>query len=353
MQVGKPVTISIDAMGGDHAPEIVIDGVRLAHVRLPHVRYLLFGDAARIEPLLARYPDLQGVCTVRHTDEVVTMDAKPGQVLRTGRRSSMWLAVDAVAKGDAAGVVSAGNTGALMAVSKFVLRPLPGIDRPAIAGMFPTERGETVMLDLGANVDCDSDNLVQFALMGEVFARAVLGLEKPSVGLLNIGSEDMKGNDAVRAAAVALREGNLPIRFHGFVEGNDICAGTVDVVVTDGFTGNIALKTAEGTAKFFSSFMRQAFQNSFLAKIGFLFAKQALNKVKMRTDPRRYNGAMFLGLGGIAVKSHGGTDAFGFSNAVGVAVDLVSHGYNERIRKELEHLQQFESGARASVAAGS
>ena len=348
--MGIPVTISIDAMGGDHAPDIVIDGVRLAHVRLPHVRYLLFGDTARIEPLLSKYPELNGVCTIRHTDEVVTMDAKPGQVLRTGRKSSMWLAVDAVAKGDAAGVVSAGNTGALMAVSKFVLRPLPGIDRPAIAGMFPTERGETVMLDLGANVDCDSDNLVQFALMGEVFARAVLGLEKPSVGLLNIGSEDMKGNDAVRAAAVILREGNLPIHFHGFVEGNDICAGTVDVVVTDGFTGNIALKTAEGTAKFFSSFMRQAFHNSLLAKIGFLFAKQALNKVKMRTDPRRYNGAMFLGLGGIAVKSHGGTDAFGFSNAIGVAVDLVSHGYNERIRKELEHLQQFDASQRRVAA---
>ena len=350
--MGKQVTISIDAMGGDHAPEIVVDGVRMAHVRLPHVRYLLFGDSARIEPLLARYPDLQGVCAVRHTADMVTMDAKPGQVLRTGRNSSMWLAVDAVAKGDAAGVVSAGNTGALMAVSKFVLRPLPGIDRPAIAGMFPTERGETVMLDLGANVDCDSENLVQFALMGEVFARAVLGLEQPSVGLLNIGSEDMKGNDAVRSAALVLKDGNLPIKFHGFVEGNDICAGTVDVVVTDGFTGNIALKTAEGTAKFFSSFMRQAFSNSVLAKIGFLFAKQALNKVKMRTDPRRYNGAMFLGLGGIAVKSHGGTDAFGFANAIGVAVDLVSHGYNERIRKELEHLQQYDQ-SQPRVAAGS
>ena len=348
--MGNQVTISIDAMGGDHAPDIVIDGVRLAHLRLPHVRYLLFGDTAKVEPILSKYPELSGVCTICHTDDVVTMDAKPGQVLRTGRRSSMWLAVDAVAKGDAAGVVSAGNTGALMAVSKFVLRPLPGIDRPAIAGMFPTERGETVMLDLGANVDCDSENLIQFALMGEVFARAVLGIEKPSVGLLNIGSEDMKGNDAVRAAYAFLREGNLPISFHGFVEGNDICGGTVDVVVTDGFTGNIALKTAEGTAKFFSSFMRQAFHNSFLAKIGFLFAKQALNKVKMRTDPRRYNGAMFLGLGGIAVKSHGGTDAFGFANAVGVAVDLVSHGYNERIRKELEHLQRIETSNKRITA---
>ena len=348
--MSAPVTISIDAMGGDRAPEIVIDGVRLAHVRLPHVRYLLFGNEARVAPLLERYPEMKGVCTLRHTEDMITMDAKPAQVLRTGRRSSMWLAVEAVAKGEAAGVVSAGNTGALMAVSKFVLRPMPGIDRPAIAGMFPTERGETVMLDLGANVDCDSGNLVQFALMGEVFARAVLGIEQPTVGLLNIGSEDMKGNDAVRAAAAILRDSQLPIKFHGFVEGNDICAGTVDVVVTDGFTGNIALKTAEGTARFFSSFTRQAFQNSVMAKIGYLFAKQALNKVKTRTDPRRYNGAMFLGLGGIAVKSHGGTDAFGFANAVGVAVDLVSHGFNDRIRRELENLHQSEARQRLGSA---
>lgn len=340
--MSAPVTISIDAMGGDHAPDMVVEGVRLAHVRLPHVRYLLFGDAQRIEPLLERAPDLKGVCQVRHTEHAVTMDDKPSQVLRTGRSSSMWLAVDAVAKGEAAGVVSAGNTGALMAVSKFVLRMLPGIDRPAIAGLFPTERGETVMLDLGANVECSATNLVQFAVMGEVFARAVLGLEKPTIGLLNIGSEDLKGNDAVRGAANTLRESELPIRFHGFVEGNDICAGTVDVVVTDGFTGNIALKTAEGTVKFYSSFLRQAFQSSFLAKLGYVFAKQALTKVKVRTDPRRYNGAMFLGLNGIAVKSHGGTDAFGFANAIGVAVDLVAHGYNDRIRKELEHLKAHD-----------
>jgi glycerol-3-phosphate acyltransferase PlsX len=340
--VSAPVTISIDAMGGDHAPDMVVEGVRLAHVRLPHVRYLLFGDAARIEPLLERCPDLKGVCQVRHTEESVSMDDKPSQVLRTGRRSSMWLAVDAVAKGEAAGVVSAGNTGALMAVSKFVLRMLPGIDRPAIAGLFPTERGETVMLDLGANVECSARNLVEFAVMGEVFARAVLGLEQPTIGLLNIGSEDLKGNEAVRSAANTLRESPLPIRFHGFVEGNDIGAGTVDVVVTDGFTGNIALKTAEGTVKFYSTFLKQAFKSSLLAKLGFLLARQALNKVKVRTDPRRYNGAMFLGLNGIAVKSHGGTDAFGFANAVGVASDLVAHGYNDRIRKEFERLQTTE-----------
>jgi glycerol-3-phosphate acyltransferase PlsX len=337
--VTVPVTISIDAMGGDHAPEIVVEGVRLAHERLPHVRYLLFGDAARIEPLMANCPGLEGVCTIRHTDEFVSMEAKPGQVLRTGRRSSMWLAVDAVHKGEAAGVVSAGNTGALMAVSKFVLRTLPGIDRPAIAALFPTVRGETLMLDLGANVDCAAKNLVEFAVMGEVYARAVLGLETPSVGLLNVGSEDMKGNDAVKAAAAALRSSHLPIAFHGFVEGNDICGGTVDVVVTDGFTGNIALKTAEGTVKLYSTFLKEGFKSSLFAKIGYLFARHALNKVKVRTDPRRYNGAMFLGLNGIAVKSHGGTDAFGFANALGVAVELVTHGYNDRIRKEFEKLQ--------------
>ncbi len=349
--MSAPVTISIDAMGGDHAPDMVVEGVRLAHVRLPHVRYLLFGDAARIDPLLERFPELKGVCTIRHTDELVSGDARPSQVLRTGRRSSMWLAVDAVAKGEAAGVVSAGNTGALMAVSKFVLRMLPGIDRPAIAGLFPTERGETVMLDLGANVDCNANNLVEFAVMGEVFARAVLGLEQPTIGVLNIGSEDLKGNDAVRTAANTLRESALPIRFHGFVEGNDICAGTVDVVVTDGFTGNIALKTAEGTVKFYSTFLRQAFKSSLLAKLGFLLARQALTKVKVRTDPRRYNGAMFLGLNGIAVKSHGGTDAFGFANAINVAVDLVAHGYNDRIRLEIERLHAAET-ASSNRAAG-
>jgi phosphate acyltransferase len=350
--VSTPVTISIDAMGGDKAPAIVVDGVRMAHVRSPHVHFLLFGDSAQVQPLLDRYPELRSVVTLRHTDESVSNDAKPGQVLRTGRRSSMWLAADAVAKGEAAGVVSAGNTGALMAVSKFVLRTLPGIDRPAIAGMFPTERGETVMLDLGANVDCDTNNLVQFAVMGEVFARTVLGLEQPSIGLLNVGSEELKGNDAVKGAANALRESTLPIRFHGFVEGNDICAGTVDVVVTDGFTGNIALKTAEGTVKLYSTFLKEGFKSSLLAKIGYVFAKQALGKVKVRTDPRRYNGAMFLGLNGIAVKSHGGTDAFGFANAVGVAIDLVTHGFNDRIRKEFARLTPTDDAAQRAASAG-
>jgi glycerol-3-phosphate acyltransferase PlsX len=344
------MTISIDAMGGDAAPGVVVDGLRLAHERHPQVRYLLFGDAARVQPLLDAVPALKAAVTLRHTEQAVANEDKPSQVLRQGRGSSMWLAVDAVAKGEAAGVVSAGNTGALMAVSKFVLRTLPGIDRPAIAGLFPTVRGETVMLDLGANVDCDANNLVQFAVMGEVFARAVLGLQQPTIGILNVGSEELKGNDAVKGAAVTLRESHLPIKFHGFVEGNDIAAGTVDVVVTDGFTGNIALKTAEGTVRLYSTHLREGFRHSWLAKLGYLLAKHALDKVKMRIDPRRYNGAMFLGLNGIAVKSHGGTDAFGFANAVGVAIDLVGHGYNERIRHEFERLNAVEPPTQ--VAAG-
>ena len=333
------LTISLDAMGGDNAPDVVVDGVELAHTRMPHVDFLLFGDQARLDPLIDRHPHLRQVCQVRHTDKAVKGDDKPSQVLRNGRQSSMWLAVDAVAQGQAAAIVSAGNTGALMAISKFVLRMLPGIDRPAIAGFFPTERGETVMLDLGANVDCSANNLVEFAIMGEVFARILLGIEEPSVGLLNVGSEDVKGNEAVRSAAAILREHHLALRFHGFVEGNDIAAGTVDVVVSDGFTGNIALKSAEGLAKLYTRFLREAFSSSFLARIGYLLAKPALVKVKMRTDPRRYNGALLLGLNGIAVKSHGGTDSVGFANAIGVAAELVTHSLNERIRGELAILK--------------
>jgi glycerol-3-phosphate acyltransferase PlsX len=329
-------------MGGDKAPDVVIHGVQIAHRRMPHVDFLLYGDSARLEPLLDQMPELRSVCQVRHTEQVVRGEDRPSQVLRNGRGSSMWMAVDAVAQGEAAGIVSAGNTGALMAVSKYVLRMLPDIDRPAIAGFFPTERGESVMLDLGANVDCDAENLVEFAVMGEVFARIVLGIEQPSVGLLNVGSEEVKGNDAVRTAAATLRSGSLPLNFHGFVEGNDIGAGTVDVVVSDGFTGNIALKCAEGIAKLYTRFLHDAFSNSWMARIGYLMAKPALLKVKLRTDPRRYNGAMFLGLNGIAVKSHGGTDAVGFANAIEVAVELVTGSFNERLKRELKRLKPVD-----------
>ena len=271
---------------------------------------------------------------------MISADAKPSLALRAGRRSSMRLAIDAVAEGRADGVVSAGNTGALMALAKFVLKTLPGIDRPAIASFFPTRRGESVMLDLGANVDCDPDNLVQFAVMGDVFARTVLGLVEPVVGLLNVGSEDLKGNEVVRRASARLRGAMTPIRFHGFVEGDDIAAGTVDVVVTDGFTGNIALKTAEGTAKLFSEFLDGAFRHSLPARIGYFFARGALGELRMRFDPRRYNGAIFLGLNGIVVKSHGSADALGFANAIGVAVDMMTNGFLDKIRIDLTRLKQ-------------
>ena len=334
------ITIALDAMGGDRAPAIVLKGAEIALQRHPGVRYLLFGAEDEVRPLLAKLPSLSEVVTVYHTSEVVADDAKPSLALRAGRPSSMKLAIDAVADGRADGVVSAGNTGALMAMAKSALKMLPGIDRPAIASFFPTQRGESVMLDLGANVECDAENLVQFALMGDVFARTVLGLTEPTVGLLNVGAEDLKGNDAVRAASAQLRLAVTPIQFYGFIEGDDIAAGTVDVVVTDGFTGNIAVKTAEGTAKLFSESLEAAFRHSLLARVGYVFARGALKKLRMRCDPRRYNGAMLLGLGGIAVKSHGSTDAFGFANAIGVAIDMKVNGFLDKIRFELARLSE-------------
>ncbi len=332
------LTIALDAMGGDHAPDMVVAGAALARERHPGVDYLMFGDEHQIGPLLAKRPALRDVSTVLHTPDSVSSDAKAAAALRGGRNTSMRRAIDAVAEGKAGVVVSAGNTGALMAMAKMVLKTLPGIDRPAIASFFPTQRGESVMLDLGANLECDADNLVQFAVMGSAFARTVLGLVEPTVGLLNVGSEDQKGHEAIREAAARLRANNLPLRFHGFVEGNDIAAGKVDVIVTDGFTGNVALKTAEGTARLYSELLRRTFESSLLAKLGYLLARPAFKKLKARTDPRRYNGAMFLGLRGVCVKSHGGTDEIGFANAIGVAFDLATQGFNERIKDEMPRL---------------
>jgi phosphate acyltransferase len=338
--VSGGITIALDTMGGDRAPGMVVKGAEIALQRHPDLHFLLFGAEDEIRPLLAKAPRLCKAVTLLHTSELVADDAKPSSALRTGRQSSMRLAIDAVADGRADGIVSAGNTGALMAIAKFVLKMLPGIDRPAIASFFPTRRGESVMLDLGANIECDDENLVQFALMGDVFARTVLGLVEPTVGLLNVGSEDLKGNDAVRRASARLRETVTPIRFYGFIEGDDIAAGTVDVVVTDGFTGNVAVKTAEGMAKLFGEFLEAAFRHSLSARLGYLFSRRALRKLRIRSDPRRYNGAIFLGLSGIAVKSHGSTDAFGFANAIGVAVDMKINGVLDKIRVELARLSQ-------------
>ncbi|WP_417820756.1 phosphate acyltransferase PlsX [Terasakiella sp.] len=338
------MTLAIDAMGGDDAPDMVVKGLSICKTKLPGVRFLLVGDERQLEPLLTQYPDVKAISTVIHTDEVVTNDDKPAVALRNRRNSSMRLAINAVKKGEAAGIVSAGNTGALMAMAKFVLRTLPGIDRPAIATYLPHRTGGSVMLDLGANVECDADNLTQFAVMGEVYARNVLGLAKPKVGILNIGEEDLKGNDSVKQAHAILRNTKLNIDFYGFVEGDDIGLGTVDVIVTDGFTGNVALKTIEGTAQLLGFFLKDALTGSFLGKLGATIAKPALMNFKKKMDPRRYNGAMFLGLNGICVKSHGGTDALGFANAVQVAHDLVHHGFNDLIKEDLERLMDAHSG---------
>jgi phosphate acyltransferase len=351
--VNGSITIAVDAMGGDRAPAMVLQGADIAMERDPSARFVLFGDEARIAPLLAKLPRLATAATIHHTPDVVLNDAKPSVALRAGRRSSMRLAIDAVANGGADCVVSAGNTGALMAMAKIALKTLPGIDRPAIAALYPTRRGESVMLDLGANVECDADNLVQFAVMGNAFARIVLGLPTPIVGLLNVGSEDMKGNDAVRSAHARLRDGVTPIRFHGFVEGDDIAAGTVDVFVTDGFTGNIALKAIEGVAKLFAESLRASYRHSLPARLGYLFARGSLNKLRMRLDPRRYNGAMFLGLAGIAVKSHGSTDAFGFANAIGVAADVKRYGLLEKIIDEMARLNAAPAGNGSGVVTAS
>ncbi len=338
-------------MGGDNAPRIVVRGADIARERHPDARFLFFGDEGQIEPLLKRSRRLQDAAEIHHTDEMVAADDKPSQALRRGRRSSMRLAINAVAEGAAAGAVSAGNTGALMAMSKVVLKTLPGIDRPAIASFFPTLRGESVMLDLGANVECDANNLVQFAVMGAAFARTVLGVQTPTVGLLNVGEEDLKGNDTVKLAAQLLRDTSLPLAFEGFIEGDDIAGGATDVIVTDGFTGNVALKTAEGTAKLYSSFLRSAFQKSLMSRLGYLLAKGAMATLRERVDPRHYNGGVFLGLNGVSVKSHGGTDGIGFATAIGLAIDMAADNLTGRITQDFKRFGSFdEPQAQAAVS---
>ncbi len=316
------LTVSIDAMGGDAGPSIVVAAVARAVVRHPAVRFLLHGDEAELKPLMAKRPMLATNTEIRHSPDRVRMEEKPSQALRRGRNTSMWHAIESVAKKEADVIVSAGNTGALMAMSMVQLRVLENIDRPAIAALWPTKRGQSVVLDVGANIGTDADQLVDFAVMGEAFARAVLGLERPTVGILNVGAEDVKGNEAVRGAAQILRNVTLPIEFCGFVEGDDISEGTVDVIVTDGFTGNVALKTAEGTAKLVIHFLRSALTRSFLGRIGGFLATGALRALRRKLDPRASNGGIFLGLNGIVVKSHGGTDALGFASALDMAIDM-------------------------------
>ena len=320
--VTPTLTVSIDAMGGDAGPGVVVDAVARAVVRHPTVHFILHGDETQLKALLDKKPKLAARITVTHASDRVSMEEKPSVAMRRGRNTSMWHAIESVAKKEADVIVSAGNTGALMAMSMVQLRIIENIDRPAIAALWPTKRGQSVVLDVGANIGTDADQLVDFAVMGQAFARAVLGLERPTVGILNVGAEDVKGNEHVRGAAHILRNADLPIEFCGFVEGDDISEGTVDVVVTDGFTGNVALKTAEGTARLVIHFLRSALKRSLLGRIGALFAIGALRILGRKLDPRSSNGGIFLGLNGVVVKSHGGTDALGFASALDMAIDM-------------------------------
>jgi len=329
--------IALDAMGGDQGPAVVVPGADLALAQHPDSTFILFGDQAKIEPLLAAHPRLKSDAKLVHTDVVVRMEDKPSQALRNGRwKSSMWLAIDAVKKGEADVAVSAGNTGALMAMAKFNLTTMPGIERPAIAAAWPTLKGQCIVLDLGASIGADSAHLVDLAAMGGAMARVVLDLERPTVGLLNIGVEEAKGLEEVREAGRILREGHWPqIEYAGFVEGDDIGRGTVDVVVTEGFAGNIALKAAEGTARQLGQILKREMSRTLATRLGYLLARRAFRALSDEMDPRKSNGGVFLGLNGIVIKSHGGTDAEGFACAVDLGYDMVRYDLLAKIGQTL------------------
>jgi phosphate acyltransferase len=348
LAVTRALTVSIDAMGGDAGPSIVVSALLKTTLRHPDIQFILHGDEAELQKLVARQSKLKSRVRVEHAPARVSMHDKPSHVLRRGRDTSMWHAIQSVKDGAADVAVSAGNTGALMAVSMFGLGIIENISRPAIATIWPTLRGQTVVLDVGANVSASEDQLVDFAIMGEAFAHVLFGLARPRVGILNVGAEEQKGNDGVRGAAQILRHSNLPIDFHGFVEGDDIAKGTVDVVVTDGFTGNIALKTAEGTARLVSAYLRQALKRSLFSKLGAVIASSALHTLRRKLDPRTQNGGIFLGLNGIVVKCHGGADAVGFASAIDTAIDMARADINARITADRSRITADSAGAKAS-----
>ena len=335
-----PDVISLDAMGGDAGAPVVIAGAALALERRPQLTFLLYGDEATIKSELAAFPKLAAKSTIHHCDVHVSMDDKPSKALRAGRwKSGMWRSIEAVKNGEAAVCISAGNTGALMAMARFCLRTMAGIDRPAMAALWPTMKGESVVLDVGANVGAEARQLVDFALMGSAMARALYDLDRPTVGLLNIGVEEVKGQEDVREAGQILREVEIrSLAYHGFVEGDDLGKGTVDVVVTEGFSGNIALKTAEGTAKQIGSYLRSAMSRTLMAKIGYFFAKGAFGQLREKMDPRKVNGAVFLGLNGVVIKSHGGTDAEGYAAAIEMGHDMVANHIMEKIANDLDRM---------------
>ena len=341
-------------MGGDHGPDIVMPGLLRIAERRPDVRFLIFGRDEAVSPNLLKYPRLRAVSEFVHCDVAVRMDDKPSQALRQGRwKSSMWKAIEAVKTGDADVCISAGNTGALMAMSKFCLRTMAQIERPAIAAIWPTTRGESIVLDVGATIGADAHQLIDFAILGSAMARALFGVDRPTVGLLNIGVEEVKGLEDIREAGQLLREAApQTMDYRGFVEGNDIGKGTVDVVVSEGFSGNIALKTAEGTATQLAEYLRAAMSRTLLARIGYLFAKSAFDRLREKMDVRKINGGVFLGLNGIVVKSHGGTDDEGFAAAVELGYDMVRNKLLDKIRSDLDDFHARVKTPRATPETG-
>ncbi len=342
--------IAVDAMGGDSGPSAMVAGIARAHRADSTLRFLIHGDERLIQPELDKHKRLAGAAEIVHTSEFITSSEKPSQAIRRAKTTSMGMAINAVKEGKADAALSGGNTGAMMAMAKLALRTMPGIDRPALAALLPTlSETDMVMLDLGANTECDAQNLVQFAVMGAAYARTVLSLNKPRVKLLNIGTEELKGTGELKEAAALLREADyLPLRFDGFTEGDQLSRGNIDVVVTDGFSGNIALKTAEGTARFVTDLLRRAFKSSLRSKAGFALSRPALNLLKVHLDPNNHNGAVFLGLNGLVVKSHGGANYKGVANAINVAASMVR---NDITRKIGEDLDKFRAHAFSDEAA--
>lgn len=334
----RAIIIAVDAMGGDNAPDCVIEGIDIFAKKNQNVKFKLFGNEHLILPLLDKCKYAKNsILEIIHTDSYVKSDEKPSVAIRVGRKSSLQLAINAVKSGEADAIVSAGNTGALMAMSKLTLRMLPGISRPAIVTVMPARAGRYVMLDLGANIESDAADLVRFAVMGKIFCQSTLEVENPLVGLLNIGSEDIKGRDEIKEAARILKTDPSEINFYGFIEGTEISHDVVDVVVADGFSGNIALKTMEGTAKMVAASLKDCFKKSILAKFGLLFMLPALSILKKKFDPRIHNGAMLIGLDGIAIKSHGNADGFSFSKALEVANNLIKHDIKSKIKESVEN----------------
>ena len=332
--------IAVDAMGGDEGLAVMLAGVARARRRFEGTQFILVGDEEQIRAGLESHPGLTAASQVVHAPEIVSADDKPSQAIRRARTTSMGIAIDLVKQGKAGAAVSSGNTGALMAMAKLSLRTMPGIDRPALAALLPSLENDLVMLDLGANTECDTRNLVQFAVMGAAYARTALDLESPRVALLNIGTEEMKGTEKVRDAAAQLRAAShLPLSFSGFIEGDRISRGEVDVVVCDGFSGNIALKTAEGTARFVADLLKRAFSSSARSKIGFLISRPATELLRDHLDPNNHNGAVFLGLNGLVVKSHGGANEIGVSTAIGVAAKMVRDDLTRRITEDLSNFE--------------